>query len=96
MAHAQATDTHSEYVILIAFLRQVMTRTRLNITLHVHSLSPYKCTGYRQGMRLLLKDAQQYDTAFMFHRCTLSPVYSTSTKRRNASVHQSSFGRFPL
>ena len=36
----KATDTHSEYVILIAFpLATVVARTRLNASLHVHFLS---------------------------------------------------------
>jgi hypothetical protein len=36
----KATDTHSEYVILIAFrLATVVTRTRLSVTLYVHCLS---------------------------------------------------------
>jgi hypothetical protein len=34
----KATDTHSEYVILIAFPRQLVTRTRLNVTLYVHCM----------------------------------------------------------
>jgi len=33
-----ATGTHSEYVILIA-LSTLVTRTRLNVALYVHSLS---------------------------------------------------------
>jgi hypothetical protein len=34
-----ATDTHSEYVILIAFTRQkIVKATRLNVTLYVHCL----------------------------------------------------------
>ena len=45
MAHAhlmlvpKATDTKSEYVILIAFpLQQIVVRTRPNVTLYVHFL----------------------------------------------------------
>jgi hypothetical protein len=38
----KATNTHSEYVILIAFpLQQWLTRTRLNVTLYLHCLSRY-------------------------------------------------------
>jgi hypothetical protein len=35
----KATNTHSEYVIHIAFTRKLVTRTRLNITSYVHCLS---------------------------------------------------------
>jgi len=34
----KATDTHSEFVILIAFPQQAVSRTRLNVTLYVHCL----------------------------------------------------------
>ena len=34
-----ATDTHSEFVILIAFTATVVTRTHLNVTLYIHFLS---------------------------------------------------------
>jgi hypothetical protein len=34
----KATDTHSEYVIFIAFTATMVRRTRLNITLQVHFL----------------------------------------------------------
>jgi hypothetical protein len=38
----KAIDTHSEYVMLIASeLLRVVTRTRLNVTLHVDCLSRY-------------------------------------------------------
>jgi hypothetical protein len=38
----KATDTHSEYVMLIALaLLRVVTRTRLSVTLHVDCLSRY-------------------------------------------------------
>jgi hypothetical protein len=37
-----ATDTYSECIILTAFpLQQMVTRTHLNVTLYVHSLSVY-------------------------------------------------------
>ena len=43
----KATDTHSEYVILIAFPRQQWLRERaLSITLYVHCLSCYACTAF--------------------------------------------------
>ena len=38
----KATDTHSEYVILISFsMANVVARTRLNVTLYVYFLSSY-------------------------------------------------------
>jgi len=41
----EATHTHAEYAILIAFpLQQCLTRTRLNVTLYVHCLSCFKVT----------------------------------------------------
>jgi len=37
-----ATDTYTECIILTAFpLQQIVTRTHLNVTLYVHSLSGY-------------------------------------------------------
>jgi len=36
----KSTNTYSEYVIFIAFqIATMVTRTRLNVTLHVHCLS---------------------------------------------------------
>ena len=34
-----ATNTHSEYEILIAFARQMVMRARVNLTLYVHGQS---------------------------------------------------------
>jgi hypothetical protein len=49
-----ATDTHSEYVILIAFFTATMvTRTRPNVTLYVHCLSFWLCEYLRQSSRQL-------------------------------------------
>jgi len=37
----KVTNTHSEYVIIIALQATMVARTRLNVTFYVHSLSPY-------------------------------------------------------
>jgi hypothetical protein len=47
----KATDTHSEYVIPIAFPQQLVTRTRLNVTLYVRCLS---CLPFLQANVLTL------------------------------------------
>jgi len=45
----KTTDTHSEYVTLIALPRQkIVTRTRLKVTLYVHCLSCYVLRIYRK------------------------------------------------
>jgi hypothetical protein len=47
----KATDTHSDYVILIAFsTATVVTRTRLNVTLYVHCLYCYFLSRYVRFM----------------------------------------------
>ena len=58
----KATDTHSEYVILIAIVRhkKIVKRTRLNITVHVHYIACLvfkSCNAWlllRQCLKLLI------------------------------------------
>jgi hypothetical protein len=42
----KATNTHSEYVILIALPREQWLRERAYVTLYVHCLSCYDCISY--------------------------------------------------
>ena len=52
---SKATDTHSEYVMLMAFppLR-VVTRTRFSVTLYVDNLSRYCINALRKDVTQVL------------------------------------------
>ena len=71
----EATNTHSEYVTLIAFFTATaFTGTRLNVTLYVRRLSCYCC--YRERLHELTTGGTQITVLYM---CQYSTMYLSSS-----------------
>ena len=74
----KATNTHSEYVILIAFFTvTVVARTRLNVTLYVHCLS-FLFRSHRNKIRFVTYDKKR-DGRGVCGKCEGEAMYVQGT-----------------